>query len=154
METPDPELDTRRYLLSSYELQRDIDRLPGTTGMLYGGGPADRHCLVCLRCYEPSAREGDGGRGGRIQIYCSAACRARATDRRRRNLPREWRWCASCGGPFLALTLDSAIGPGRVVCPPSWPAPALSGHSECWEARRRATNRAAQARARARESAG
>ena len=141
------------FLRDTYEIVRDADCLPETTGRLYGFDPDASYCIVCYRKYVPAAREGEGGRGGPPQLYCSSTCRGRATDRYRRELPREWRWCASCGGPFLALTLDSTIGPGRVVCPPPWPAPPFA-RSSCSEARRRATNRAAKARERARDLEG
>jgi len=149
--TGDPGDEIAQYLGGIYELGRDIDRL-STTAALYGPTPDARFCLICFRRYVPRAREGEGGRGGPLQLYCGPTCRARATDKRRRQIPRAWRWCASCGGPFLALTVDSTIGPGRVVCPPPWPAPPL-GRSACGEARRRATNREAAARARARGAA-
>jgi hypothetical protein len=46
------------FLRDTYEIVRDADRLPETTGRLYGFDPDARHCLVCLRRYEPAAREG------------------------------------------------------------------------------------------------
>jgi hypothetical protein len=123
----DPAAEVALYLRGLYEIQRDDDRLPETTDLLYGFDPDARYCRICLRRYELMAREDEGGRGGPPQLYCGPTCRARATDRRRRELPWEWRWCASCGGPFLARTLDSAIGSGRVVCPQPWPAPPFVG---------------------------
>jgi hypothetical protein len=147
--TSDPCVEVAHYLAGLYEVQRDADRLPDTTGLLYGYVPDGHYCLVCLRQYEPRLRDGDGGRGGPCQRYCGPACRRRATDRRRRSLPREWRWCLACGGPFVALTLVDTIGPGQVACPPPWPASPF-GRSACGEARRRETNREAKRRARAR----
>jgi len=142
----DPAAEVALHLRGLYEVQRDADRLPESAGVLHGFEPDARYCLICLRRYEPTAREGKGGRGGPPQWYCGPTCRARATDRRRRELPRDWRWCASFGGPFLALTLDcDRDRSGAVVCPPPWPAPPF-GRSACAEAHRRETNRAAKAR--------
>lgn len=144
-----------RYVATLYEVVRDVDRLPATTGRLYGGSSGGRNCIVCARSYIPTAaREGDGGRGGPEQVYCGSACRARATDRRRRGTRRAWRWCLACGGPFLAVRpgSDTGITPGQVTCPPPWPEP-IYARSACGEARRRQTNREAARRSRARDAA-
>ena len=145
-----------RYVATLYEVVRDVDRLPATTGALYGSASGSRNCIVCARSYIPTAtREGDTGRGGGPpQVYCGGACRARATDRRRRGLRRAWRWCLACGGPFLCLRPggNKEITPGQVTCPPPWPV-SVYARSACGEARRRTTNREAARRSRARDAA-
>jgi hypothetical protein len=136
-------LATERLVACQVELQRAIDAGVPSSLATYGPG---RHCVVCLRRFEVVP-----GRGGPLRIYCGPACRSRATDRRRRDLPREWRWCAACEGVFLALVTTSSLGgPGQVTCPPPWPASPY-GRSDCARARRRETNRDAARLARARD---
>ncbi len=130
--------DTATYIATDYELQRDADRL-ATTASLYGFVSGASYCVVCLRRFVPRSHS-----GGQPQIYCSSACRSRAGDTRRRELTREWRTCAACGGPFVALAED------QVVCPPPWPASPHDRNADCAAQRRRDLNREVQRRARER----
>ena len=136
-------MDVARYIAGDYELQRDCDAHPGTTATLYGYEPGVAFCVLCLRRFSPSKREGRGGRGGVVQVYCSSACRSRAGDARRRDIAREWRLCVACGGPFVAQAED------QVVCPAPWPAAPSVRNPACAAQRRQETNRAAQRRRRA-----
>ncbi len=144
----DRSVEAIRYVAGDYELQRDADRNPGTTGALYGLWQGLPHCCCCLRRYEGRPREGRAGRGGPPQAYCSVACRARAADAARRpDLTREWRTCRACSGPFVALADDQR------VCPAPWPASPHTRHPACAAAWRREINRLAQQRHRDRAAA-
>ena len=142
------ELAVRREVGANYELNRAL-ATSAALRAVYGDREGGRRCPTCYRSFVPEVqRTGPGGRGGPIRIYCTTACRRRA-----RSQPREWRWCTApgCEGYFLALDLRDGVGPGRVTCPPAWPAPAGSP-SSCTLARRRATNRDAQRRLRERRA--
>ena len=144
----DRSVEALHYVAGDFELQRDADRNPETTGALYGYRPESHYCCYCLRRFEPRPREGQGGRGGPPQAFCSAACRLRAADTGRRpNLTREWRVCRACSGPFVALVDDQR------VCPAPWPAGPHSRHPACAAARRREINRIAQQLLRDRKAA-
>jgi hypothetical protein len=116
------------------------------------GQPKPGRCRVCLRIFDATPQP-----GGRPPTYCSAACRARFADTRRRALPRQWRSCAWCGADFLCLDVSGLGGAaeGLVTCPPPTPSPywkraADSARSECAERRQADLNRQSCARYRAR----
>ena len=142
------ELALRRDIGANYELNRAL-ATSAALRAVYGDREGGCRCPTCYRSFVPEvSRTGPGGRGGPVRTYCTTACRRRA-----RSQPREWRYCLApdCAGWFLALDLGDQVGPGRVTCPPAWPAP-VSSPSSCTLARRRETNREAQRRLRDRRA--
>ena len=133
--------DAAHCVGTDYELQRDCEA--ETTAALYAWEAGRPHCPVCLRHFIPSPREGRGGRGGPVQVFCCATCRSRYGDATRRDTTREWRICCACGGPFVALAAN------QVTCPAPWPASPHDRDPDCAAQHRRDRDRMAHKRARA-----